>query len=95
MLSYPNHRPLEKPGTFAGNYHVNLLRWKVSTDSTTSCHRGLWVPRWVFNVLFAGFSMSFSPSFDYALRWVLNGCRWVFNIFECPLKICEVSVKNL
>ena len=35
----------------AGKYP---LRWKA-IDSHTSCHRGLWVPRWVFNVLFAGF----------------------------------------
>ena len=68
-VAFLNHRPLEKPGTFAGNYHVNLLRWKVSI-ALESFHRfhnfmpsrpmgsslGFQCPfRWVFNVLFAEF----------------------------------------
>ena len=69
QVQYPNHRPLEKPRTFALNYHVNLLRWKVSI-ALESFHRfHNFMPsrpmgsslgfqchfRWVFNVLFAEF----------------------------------------
>ena len=64
MLSddvYPNHRPLEKPSTFAGNYYVNLLALESflragKFPSIPQLHAMESYPRWVFNVLFAGFS---------------------------------------
>ena len=67
QVQYPNHRPLEKPRTFALNYHVNLLRWKVSIalESFPSIPQLHAIEAYGF---LAGFSMSFSLGFQCPFR---------------------------
>ena len=66
-VAFLNHRPLEKPGTFAGNYHVNLLRWKVSIalESFPSIPQLHAIEAYGF---LAGFSMSFPLGFQCPFR---------------------------